>query len=157
MVVSTLLRSLFKFFLKLMDQWCWRFSKGYLNNFSTELSSQIFDCCPRNFLIWEKQNGNVVSTSHWIRPVILVGCIPPACWGSGWPWGYGLRGMALEGGMVLRGWGMAMEGGTIWWGSASLPCGWTNMCNKIAFQYDAYRLRNWIKDWIKRSENVLSV
>ena len=61
--------SLFKFFLKLLDQRCWTFSKGYLNNFSTELSSQIFDCCPRNFLIQEKQNGNVVSTSHWIRPV----------------------------------------------------------------------------------------
>ena len=43
--------------------------QSYLNNFSTELSSQIFDCCPRNFLIQEKQNGNVVSTSHWIRPV----------------------------------------------------------------------------------------
>ena len=41
--------SLFKFFLKLLDQQCWRFSKGYLNNFSTELSSQIFDCYPRNF------------------------------------------------------------------------------------------------------------
>ena len=61
--------SLFKFFLKLLDQWCWRFSEGYLNNFSTELSSQMFDCCPRNILIQEKQNGNVVSTSHWIRPV----------------------------------------------------------------------------------------
>ena len=23
----------------------------------------------RNFLIQEEQNGNVVSTSHWIRPV----------------------------------------------------------------------------------------
>ena len=40
------------FFLKLLDQRCW-----------------IFDFCPRNFLIQEKQNGNVVSTSHWIRPV----------------------------------------------------------------------------------------
>ena len=57
-------------FHKLLDQWWWRFSEGYLNNFSTELSTQIFDCCPRNFLIQEKQNGNVVSTSHWIRPVI---------------------------------------------------------------------------------------
>ena len=64
--------SLFKFFLKLLDQQCWRFSEGYLNNFSTELSTQIFDCCPRNFLIQEKQNGNVVSTSHWIRPVIYM-------------------------------------------------------------------------------------
>ena len=35
-----------------------------LFNFSTELSSQIIYCCPRNFLIREKQNGNVVSTSH---------------------------------------------------------------------------------------------
>ena len=61
--------SLFKFFLKLLDQWCWRFSKGYLNNFSTELSTQIFDCCPRNFLIQEERTGNVISTSHWIRPV----------------------------------------------------------------------------------------
>ena len=60
--------SIFKFFLKLLDQRCWRFFEGYLNNFSTELSSQIFGC-PRNFLIQEKQNGNVVSTSHWIRPV----------------------------------------------------------------------------------------
>ena len=64
--------SFFKFFLKLFDQWCWRFSKGYLNNFSTELSSQIFDFCPRNFLIQEQQNGNVVSTSHWIRPVLMI-------------------------------------------------------------------------------------
>ena len=31
--------------------------------------SQIFDCCPRNFLIQEERIGNVVSTSHWIRPV----------------------------------------------------------------------------------------
>ena len=44
--------------------------KIYLNNFSTKLSSQIFDCYPRNFLIQEKQNGNVVSTSPWIRPVV---------------------------------------------------------------------------------------
>ena len=57
------------FFLKLLDQQCWRFSEGYLNNFSTKLSSLIFDCYPRNFLIQEKQNGNVISTSHWIRPV----------------------------------------------------------------------------------------
>ena len=34
-----------------------------------KLSSQIFDCCPRNFLIQEKQNGNAVSSSHRIRPV----------------------------------------------------------------------------------------
>ena len=65
-------RSLFKFFLKFLDQRCWRFSKGYLNNFSTELSSQIFDCCPRNFLIQEERIGNVVSTSHWIRPVMKL-------------------------------------------------------------------------------------
>ena len=63
--------SLFTFFLKLLDQQCWRFSEGYLNNFSTELSYQIFDCCPRNFSIQEKQNGNVVSNSHWIRPVFI--------------------------------------------------------------------------------------
>ena len=61
--------SLFKFFLKLFNQRCWRFSEGYLNNFSTELSTQIFDCCPRNFLIQEERISNVVSTSHWIRPV----------------------------------------------------------------------------------------
>ena len=53
----------------MLDKWCGRFSEGYLNDFSTKLSSQIFDWCPRNFLIQEKQNGNVVSTSHWIRPV----------------------------------------------------------------------------------------
>ena len=29
-------------------------------------------CCPRNFLIQQKPNGNVVSTSHWIRPVLLL-------------------------------------------------------------------------------------
>ena len=69
-VVSTLLHNAVysNFFLS-----CWtmmlKISEVYLNNFSTELSSQIFDCCPRNFLIQEKQNGNVVSTSHWIRPV----------------------------------------------------------------------------------------
>ena len=44
-------------------------TKGYLNNFSNELSSQIFEYCPRNIFIQEKQNGNVVSTTHWIRPV----------------------------------------------------------------------------------------
>ena len=32
---------LVKFFLKLLDQ---QYHKGYLSNFSTELSSQIFDC-----------------------------------------------------------------------------------------------------------------
>ena len=48
------------------------FPKGYLNNFSTELSSQIFDCCPRNFLIQEERISNVVSTSHWIWPVYLL-------------------------------------------------------------------------------------
>ena len=64
--------SLFKFFLKFLDQQCWRFSEGYLNNFSTKLSSQIFDCCPRNFLIHEERIGNVVSTSHWITPVLLM-------------------------------------------------------------------------------------
>ena len=67
-----LLRSLFKFFLKFLDQWCWRFCESYLSNFSTKLSSQIFDCCPRNFLIQEERIGNVVSTSHWIRPVVYV-------------------------------------------------------------------------------------
>ena len=71
-VVSTLLHNAVysNFFLKLLDQRCWRFFEDYLNNFSTELSTQI--CCPRNFLIQEKQNGNVVSTSHWIRPVIVL-------------------------------------------------------------------------------------
>ena len=62
--------SLFKFFLKLLDQRWWKFSEGYLNHFSTKLSSQIFDCCPRKFLIQEKQNGNLVITSHWIRSVL---------------------------------------------------------------------------------------
>ena len=61
--------SLFKFFLKFLDQRYWRFSEGYLNSFSTELSSQICDCFPRNFLIQEGRIGNVVSTSQWIRPV----------------------------------------------------------------------------------------
>ena len=64
--------SLFNFFLTFWDQWCWRFSEGYLNNFSTKLSSQIFDCCLRNFLIQEERIGNVVSTSHWITPVIII-------------------------------------------------------------------------------------
>ena len=64
--------SLFKFFLKFLDQWCSSFSKGYPNNFSTELSSQIFDCCPRNFLIQEESIGNVVSTTNWIRPVLII-------------------------------------------------------------------------------------
>ena len=62
------------FFKKFLDQWCWRFSERYPNNFSTELSSQIFDCCPRNFLIQEERIGNVVSTSHWIRPVVQIWC-----------------------------------------------------------------------------------
>ena len=56
--------SLFTFFLKVLDQQCDKFPKGYPSNFSTELSSQIFDCCPRNFLIQEERIGNVVSTSH---------------------------------------------------------------------------------------------
>ena len=33
--------------------------------------TQIFDCCPRNFLIQEERIGNVVSTSHWIRLCIV--------------------------------------------------------------------------------------
>ena len=57
--------SLLTFFLKVLDQWCHQFSEGYLSNFSTELSSQIFDICPRNFVIQEERIGNVVSTSHW--------------------------------------------------------------------------------------------
>ena len=64
--------SLFKLFLKVLDQQCHKFSKGYLSNFSTELSSQTFDCCPRNFLIQEETIRNVVSTSHWITPVLIV-------------------------------------------------------------------------------------
>ena len=60
-------RSLFKFFVKLLDQRCWRFSEGYLNNFSTELSTQIFDCCPRNLLIQEERIDNVVNTSSGQR------------------------------------------------------------------------------------------
>ena len=61
--------SFFTFFLTVLDRWCHKFSEGYSSNFSTELSSQIIDCCPRNFLIQEERIGNVVSTSHWIRPV----------------------------------------------------------------------------------------
>ena len=61
--------SLFKFFLKFLDQWCYRFSKGYPNNFSTKLSSQICDCCPRNFLVQEESIGNVVSSTNWITSV----------------------------------------------------------------------------------------
>ena len=61
--------SFLNFFLKVLDQQCHKVSKGYLSNFSTELSSQIFDCCPRNFLIQKETIGNVVSTSHWITPV----------------------------------------------------------------------------------------
>ena len=63
--------SFFTFFLTVLDRRCHKFSKGYSSNFSTELSSQIFDCCPRNFLIQEERIGNVVSTSHWIRPVFM--------------------------------------------------------------------------------------
>ena len=48
---------------------CHKFSKSYPSNFSTEFSSQIFDCCPRNFLIQEERIGNVVSTMNWITPV----------------------------------------------------------------------------------------
>ena len=58
--------SLFKLFLKLLDQWCHKFSKGYMDDFSTNLSPQIFDCCPRNW------SGNVVSTSHWNRSVLKI-------------------------------------------------------------------------------------
>ena len=60
------------FFLKVLDQWCHKFSEGYLSNFSTELSSQIFYFCHRNFLIQEERIGNVVSTSHWITPVYVL-------------------------------------------------------------------------------------
>ena len=55
--------SLFNFFLKSLDQRCWRFSKVYLNNFYTELSSQIFDCHPRNFLI---QKGKYWQCSQYL-------------------------------------------------------------------------------------------
>ena len=34
-----------------------KISEGYPNNFSTEQSSQIFDCYPRNFLIQEERIG----------------------------------------------------------------------------------------------------
>ena len=61
--------SLLTFFLKVLDQWCQKCSEGYLSNFSTDLSSQILDCCPRNFVIQEERFGNVVNTSHWITPV----------------------------------------------------------------------------------------
>ena len=37
--------------------------------FLHELSSQILDCCPRNFLILDEKIGNVVSTTNWITPV----------------------------------------------------------------------------------------
>ena len=59
-----------QFFLKLLDQQCHKFSKSYQINFSTDLSFQILDWCPRNFEIQEEGFGNVVSTSHWITPVI---------------------------------------------------------------------------------------
>ena len=61
--------SFFTFFLTVLDRRCYKFSEGYPSNFSTEWSSQIFYCCPRNFVIQEERIGNVVSTSHWIRPV----------------------------------------------------------------------------------------
>ena len=64
--------SLFTFFLKLLGQWCYRFFEGYPHNFSTELSSQIFDCCPRNFLIQEERIYYVVSTTNWITPVFNI-------------------------------------------------------------------------------------
>ena len=44
-----------------------KISEGYLNNFSTELSTQIFNCCPRNLLIQEERIDNVVSTSSGQR------------------------------------------------------------------------------------------
>ena len=50
----------------------WRVSKGYPSNFSTELSAQILDCCPRNSEKKEKRIGNVFSTLHWMRPVSKV-------------------------------------------------------------------------------------
>ena len=98
--------SLFKFFLKFLDQRCWRFSEGYLNNFSTELLSQISDCCPTNFLIQEKQNDNVVSTSHWIRPVLMVlsgisFCMTALCL-SAWPQSISLPFGIFEGGVVVK-------------------------------------------------------
>ena len=34
------------------------------------VSTLLHNAVYSNFLIQEKQNGNVVSTSHWIRPVI---------------------------------------------------------------------------------------
>ena len=60
----------FKFILNFLNQQCNKFSKSYSNNFSTDLSSQIFYCCPRNFLIQEERIGNVVSTTNWITPVL---------------------------------------------------------------------------------------
>ena len=54
--------SLFNFLLNILDQRCHIFSifstfsifsSHYLSNFSTEFSSQIFDCCHRNFLFQE--------------------------------------------------------------------------------------------------------
>ena len=62
--------SLFNFFRKVLDEWCHIFSEHYPSNFSTELSSEIFDCFNRNFLIQEGGIGNVVSNSHWIIPVL---------------------------------------------------------------------------------------
>ena len=36
-------------------------------------------CCPRNFLIQEERIGNVVSISHWIRPVPGVQILSFSC------------------------------------------------------------------------------
>ena len=64
-------------FIQIFFLSCWtndveEFPKVTWIIFSTELSTQIFDCCPRNFLIQEEKIGNVVSTSHWIRPVLTA-------------------------------------------------------------------------------------
>ena len=71
MVVSTLLHNVVysNFFLS-----CWTndvedFPKATWVISPPSCHLRFFDCCPRNFFIQEKQNGNVVSTSHWIRPV----------------------------------------------------------------------------------------
>ena len=56
-----------------MDQWCWRFSEGYLSNFLHWAVISYFSIVVlETFLIQEKTKmANVVSTSHRMGPVIL--------------------------------------------------------------------------------------
>ena len=59
-------------FLKVFRPVMIQIFKGYPNNFSAKLSSQIFKCYARNFLIHEERIGNVVITTNWITPVQLL-------------------------------------------------------------------------------------